>query len=146
MNDVTVVGDSREIRLAGYRQAGRRLLSGVQVAQLVRAKLAHRPRSRLQVGFGLHIAELLRGRVLDRRVDGLGGRIVPCRDRQSAEDAVPRLVERNDRAGHGRFIDLTVAALSTAFAAAFNAGTLLATFPPTGTLLTCGFTAAHPSA
>ena len=67
------------------------------------AQFSHRLRSRLQVRFGLHVAQGLRGGVLHRCVDRLGCRVVTGGYGQPAQNAVPGLVQGDDGAGHGGF-------------------------------------------
>ena len=76
VHHITVVADSSQLRLSAHRQYRGRLLAGGQVSHLPWAKLANRLRPRLQVGFGLHVAQRVIGNVLHRRVDGLSCRIV----------------------------------------------------------------------
>ena len=103
VDHVPVEGHPRQAGFTRHGQAGSRLLSRAQVSELVGAQFAHRLRPGLQVRFRLHVAELLRQSVLYRRVDGLGCRIVAGGDGQTAENALPRLIQRCDGAGHGCF-------------------------------------------
>ena len=148
MDDVAVERHACQCGLAGDAHVGRRALAEVEVAQLVGSELAHSSGAGLQVRFGLDVADLLRGGVLHRRDDGPGRRIVAGVDRQRAEVALPRLIERNDRARHRGFVELLAAAafITSGFGAfgAVAAGTFSAGFTAgLGTFGTAAFGVAH---
>ena len=58
VNDVAIEGDACKLRFARDCQAGRYFLSRAQMSQLLRAKLSHGLRSRLQVRLCLYVAKV----------------------------------------------------------------------------------------